>query len=351
MSEALILGSGPAGLAAAVCLRRHGIPATVLEAGPRPSHGWKLLDPEVRLLTPQALSRLPGMEFAPDLPTYLSLGSYAHELDRYRERHGVAVACGARAIAVRPRYGRFEVDVLEAGVVHTRSARWVIDASGNTTHPVLPADAPARPPWPALHARDVRPDDLAQARRLLVVGSGTSARETVETYRRVAPSSAELVLAARSAPNAVPRSVLGVDSHYWVWALEFWPGHWPGPHHGWTRDPALGQGLARALRSGAIRNLGAIERWEPTVVGEHGSFAPDLVVYATGYRHPAAHLGDLVRRTHRDEPALVRAAAPGVPGLYALGVHYGRSLASSFLRGIARDARAVARRIAREAGR
>lgn len=351
MSEALILGSGPAGLAAAACLRARGISATVLEAGDQPSHGWKLLDPEVTLLTPQALSRLPGMRFTPGRPTYLSLGCYAAGLDRYREQERVQVECGVRALRVWRRYGRFEVEVLQGERTSIRSARWVIDASGGTTHPALPEDAPAAPPWPALHTRDVRADDLAQARSLLVVGCGTSARETVETYLRVRPSGGEVTLAARSAPRAVPRHVLGVDSHYLVWPFEFWPGHWPGPHRGWARDPALGLGLARALRRGSLRDLGAITRYGETVRGEHGALQPDLVVYATGYRHAAPHLGELVARDGRGEPALTRAAAPGVPGLYVLGVRYGRSLASSFLRGIARDARAVARRIASEAGR
>jgi len=350
VSEALVLGSGPAGLAVAACLQRRGVPVTVLEGGDRPSHGWKLLDPEVRLLTPRALSRLPGMRFAAGSPTYLSLGSYAAELDRYREQQGVGVACGVEAVAVRRRYGRFEVDVCEDRRVRTHSARWVIDASGATTQPVRPDEAPEHPPWEALHSRDVRSEHLAQVGRLLVVGSGTSARETVETYRRVNPGG-EVVVAARSAPNAVPRSVLGIDSHYWVWALEFWPGHWPGPHHGWTKDPALGLGLHSALRKGTIRNLGAVEDWGETVRGSGGEFAPELVVYATGYRHAAPHLGDLVARNHRGEPVLCRAAAPGVPGLYVLGVRYGRSLASSFLRGIARDAEAVAERIAQEADR
>jgi cation diffusion facilitator CzcD-associated flavoprotein CzcO len=71
---ALIVGAGPAGLASAACLKRRGIDALVLEAGPSLAHSWRHHYERLRLHTVKQQSHMPGLPFARELPRYPSRG-------------------------------------------------------------------------------------------------------------------------------------------------------------------------------------------------------------------------------------------------------------------------------------
>jgi hypothetical protein len=73
---------------------------------------------------------------------------------------------------------------------------------------------------------------------------------------------------------------------------------------------------------------------------------PDLVVFATGFEYALDHVRHLVTTGARG-PRLRDCESADTPGLYFLGFRQCRTFASAYLRGIARDARAVAARIAR----
>ncbi len=79
---------------------------------------------------------------------------------------------------------------------------------------------------------------------------------------------------------------------------------------------------------------------------------PDLMVFATGYSYATPHLGDLFRWPAGERPRVRNCESLDTPGLFLLGIHFARTFASPYLRGIGRDAAYVARRIARrlEAG-
>ena len=76
---------------------------------------------------------------------------------------------------------------------------------------------------------------------------------------------------------------------------------------------------------------------------------PDLIVFATGFAYATPHLGPLFRWPAGGRPRVRGCESLDAPGLFLLGLHFGRTFASPFLRGIARDADYVARRIARRA--
>ena len=69
---ALVVGAGPAGLAAAACLKRRGFDALVLEAAPAVGDAWRHHYDRLRLHTVKQQSHLPGMPFAKELPRYPS---------------------------------------------------------------------------------------------------------------------------------------------------------------------------------------------------------------------------------------------------------------------------------------
>src|SRR5207249_1815975 len=77
----VILGAGPAGLAAAVCLQRRGISYTVLERGVAPAAGLRRIDPEMEILSPTRLSLLPGMRRHAADPPYFTFPAYIKKLE------------------------------------------------------------------------------------------------------------------------------------------------------------------------------------------------------------------------------------------------------------------------------
>src|SRR5690606_24835783 len=126
------------------------------------------------------------------------------------------------------------------------------------------------------HTRDLRAEDLAAARRLLVIGGGTSAVEAVRDWLAArAPGRApndRLWVSLRSAPRATPHRLLGVDVHHLVGPFERLPS-WPGPIRALAgrllpREPTIGTELVRALRRGAA------ERVAPLVALEGGRATP-----------------------------------------------------------------------------
>ena len=60
-AQTIIVGSGPAGLAAAAMLRKQGVPALVLEREADVAAGWRGRYDGLHLHTVRSLSSLPGM--------------------------------------------------------------------------------------------------------------------------------------------------------------------------------------------------------------------------------------------------------------------------------------------------
>jgi len=133
---------------------------------------------------------------------------------------------------------------------------------------------------------------------------------------------------------------LGIDVHYFAWPLEFLPPRWLGLDPATFREPVLGLSVPRALRAGVIARVPEIRDYTSL------ELELDLVVFATGFEYGLKHLRDLIGSGVR-WPQARRCESADASGLYFLGLRHCRTLGSAYLRGIARDARAVAARIAR----
>jgi putative flavoprotein involved in K+ transport len=367
VKHVVIVGAGPAGLAAAAGLARRGVGYTLLERGSVPSAALRTIDPEMALLSPKRLSQLRGMKLDSRYPTFRELVA---ALDRFREQHAIEVATNERVTGVERTGDGF--------IVHATSrafpATHVINATGIVGSPKLPRELDQKTlvlRW--MHSLDVRRAHIADSRRLLVVGGGASAAETLEHWLAVRRPNDKAWIATRSKIRAMPRSVLGIDFHYWLWPFEHLPGRRFGPRLS-PKDPMWGYAIPRAIKAGLIENV-TIDTapnsigFGPTSVtiasprittglhrtdgsytittsGTVSGFDPDLVVFATGFAYDMRHLGSLVERDGAGWPYVARCESERTPNLYVLGARYGRNLQSPFLRGIAKDAELVAARIA-----
>jgi putative flavoprotein involved in K+ transport len=342
--HAVIIGAGPAGLAAAAGLARRGVAYTLVERGAAPAAALRAVDPDMELFSPARLSRLRGMEL-PHAGRYPTFRELVAALDRFVERHAIAVQTGLAVTAVErdaggDRGGRGDFVVrTDAGALR---ASHVINATGLAGAPRLPEGIAAlRLPWK--HSLEVRRPDLQAARRLLVVGAGASAADVLKQWLAVRRPGDRAWIAARSPIRALPSTVLGVDFHYWLWAIEHLPGRWLAP----PRDPIWGLEVPRAIRGGAIERI-QVARYREAAVELAGDaeIEPDLIVFATGFHHDTRHLGGLIERDAAGWPIAQGCESRCARGIFVLGARYGRSIASPTLRGIARDAEAVCARIA-----
>lgn len=352
----VIIGAGPAGLAAAVSLTKRGISCSLLERGGTAAAGLRRVDPEMKLFSPARLSRLPGMRLEVGRPPYPTFGQFLDALDAYRTEHAIEVVTGAEVTRVERTPEGFVVHARVGAEQQLLPASHVVNATGIVSAPRLPADFdPATSNLPWIHSVDARADRISTAERMLVVGGGASAAEVLGIWLRAHRPTGRASLSLRSPLRAIPSRILGLDVHYLSWLPEHLPARPLGP---WVapKDGMFGFAVPRAIRAGAIERVPAVARYGADDVqlspdqagGSARSLKPDLLVFATGFVHRTEHLGDLVERDRDGWPRARRCESTRTPRLYLLGTRFVRTLASPYLRGIGRDAAFVARRIARD---
>ena len=105
----IIIGAGPAGLAAAETLAKRNIEYVILEKGLAVASALRRVDPEMRLLSPKGLSLMPDMSPEPQTPTYLPFSVLVHELERYQQQHELKVNFDCTVLAIRKERDGFTV--------------------------------------------------------------------------------------------------------------------------------------------------------------------------------------------------------------------------------------------------
>jgi putative flavoprotein involved in K+ transport len=386
--DVCVVGAGPAGLAAAAALRRTGRSVVILERATTVTPRWRTHRPGLRLHTTRSRSGLPGMPIDPAAGQYVSSADMVAYWQASARALGVPVRTGVLATRIEPVLGLRQPERSAVGgsverqrwVVHVRGggclrARSVVVATGYNAVPVMP-DWPGLGsfPRPVVHIADLSSLDHLTDRRVLVVGGGNAGAEAaVELLcvgvrrvwlsirtpphivrQRVGPWSAQgVAIALDHMPTPVADRLAALQRRVTVPDLA--ASGLPTPHDGMysrVRDaqsvPVQDTGLIAGIQAGRIRPVAALSRFDgDRVVLDDGSdLRPDAVVAATGYRRG---LDDLLA-------GVVQTAADGVPrtgrdgwlapGLSLVGF---RVSASGMLRGIAQEARAVARREAADA--
>jgi putative flavoprotein involved in K+ transport len=348
----IIIGAGPAGLAAAETLAKRNVDYLILEQGPSVATALRRVDPEMRLLSPKALSLMPDMEIDAGAPTYLPFNVLVHELERYQEQHRLKVTFNATVISVKREASGFSVRYRTSdGAQHSIRPSHVINATGIISKPRLPENfRPASTTVSWLHSIDARAEHLAGARRLLVVGGGASAAEVLENWLRVRQKNYRAWLSVRSRLCALPHWIFGIDLHYFAWFPEQLPSRLFGSRVGRLTEPMTGRAVVNAIRQGLITRMPAVRRYQNDDVEfeNRQHVQPDLIVFATGFSYASEHLEGLVNLDPDGRPIVKNCESTRVAGLFLLGFRFGRTFASPYLRGIARDAEYVANRIAKE---
>ena len=370
-----IIGAGPAGLATAVALRRHGVRALVLDRAEAVGNSWRGHYDQLRLDTPRRGSALPGLPIPRAFGRWVGRADLVRYLERYAEQHRLEIATGV------------EVSRME----RVPDGGWLLHANGGRR---LPAPAvvlatglhhtPKVPHWPGretftgelLHSAHYRNPRPYEGRDVLVVGAGASGAEIAVDLHRGGAS--RVRLAVRTPPHLLRRSTLGWPAQSTGVLVRRLPARLgdglcaglaklsvpdlsvqglPRPEAGLlTRarqgsPPVRDNGLVKAIRLGDVRPVAAVESFDGDRVrlADGDELAPDVVIAATGYTtgldellgpldlldsHGRPRVGGGRRRASRP------VTAADTPDLYFAGY---RHPVSGALREIGHDADRIAR--------
>lgn len=350
----VVIGAGPAGLAAAHAISARNIPVRLFERGDRPGYAWSRLYDSLRLHTGKHLSALPGLRFARAVPLFPSRNDFLAYLDRYVHAFGIEVETGTDVTHIE----RTDHWRVTAGA-ETVDARAVVIATGIISEPVLP-DIAGRDVFAGrvLHSVEyLRPAPFI-GRRVLVVGVGNSGGEVAA---ELAAAGVDTTIAVRSGANVVPLTIAGIPIQYLAVQVRRLPRPLQervvaavgkitekrrGPpvlprsmHSPLDAIPLIGFHLVDQIRADRIAVRPGIERFTQAGVrfvdGTGSDY--DHVILATGFRPALAPFGDVVQRDARGfalRSDRIRSSLH--PGLYFVGHNYD---ASGGLQNIVRDAK------------
>ena len=341
----MVIGAGPAGLAAAWAIGRAGVDPLVVDRADSVAASWRGRHDHLRLNTHRVFSHQPGARMPRRAGPFPRRDDYVAYLQDYAA--GMRLRLGTRVRRVDRADGGWELR-LDRGSI---TAAHAVIATGPDAEPVMPS-------WPGMaafggiviHAGQFRNVAAMAGLDVLVVGPGNSG---VDLLGHLAGSDAgKLWLSARSGMNITPLRLGGVPLHPVSVMGRYLPLAWqdanarmvqrlafgdltrlgyPRSAQGaFTRAAADGvtvavdDGFVRALKAGRITMKPAIDRFDgPQVRFTDGtSCAPDAVICATGYRpgleQIAGHLVTL--DAHGMPPFTGASSSPLHPGLWFFGL-------------------------------
>jgi cation diffusion facilitator CzcD-associated flavoprotein CzcO len=241
---------------------------------------------------------------------------------------------------------RFRVTFANKGMAE-QYYQTVVVATGCFGQPRWPEiDGLPEPEEAVLHSSRWPGAKAFKGKRVLVIGCAISGVEIAEDC---AQAGVEVMVSSRKgkvrmlSPTFLGRHFLD----WWVWA-ERLPRWVFGPvcARG-LRSPGIDLGYRDFRRRRLIAEVGGVERFEnfTAVLADGREETVDAIVCATGYRHKVPFLPREVALEPGGHPAARHNESVNWPGLFFMGFPCARGVDSQYLRGMARDAPRLARRI------
>src|ERR1700722_18969908 len=202
--DAIIIGAGPAGLAATAALRARGLNAVILEKSDAVGAVWRRHYDRLHLHTDRARSGLPGLPIPKAYGRYPSRAQVVEYLEAYAAKFDLKPVFNAPVRAVRRDERAWRAEAAE----ESRTAPIVVAATGWADYSYMPT-------WPRmetfdgpiLHSNRYRNPAPFAGKRALVVGYGNSGAEIALD---LAEAGVDVTLSVRSPVNVVPRELFGV---------------------------------------------------------------------------------------------------------------------------------------------
>lgn len=373
LAEAIVLGAGAAGLAAAAALRRIGVEAIVLEQTDKVGASWRTRYDGLRLNTPGWMSTQPGYRASPRrYGEYPSRDAWIQYLEDYAAHHHIDVRFDTQVRRVDPAEGGWRVNT-GGGIL---GAHFVVIATGYDREPNLP-DWTGRDTFTGelIHSSAYRNPDPYRGRDVLVVGPNITGSEVAHFLSK--GGAGRVRVSCRTPPNVMRRKYLGVpvqlngvvlhhaplpvaDEVIWLGQRLFFGNL---ERYGLPRAPlgvattlrrrqqapVFDDGFVADVKAGRIEIVAATEGFDgPDVLLAGGArIQPEAVIAATGYRRGLEELVGHLGVLDEDGIPLVSGGNQhlSAPGLFFNGY---RTELSGQLRLMRPDARAIARAAKRQ---
>lgn len=363
----VIIGSGPAGISAALSLSDLGIRPLVVERAWEVAAAWRGRYDRLKLNTGRQFSHLPGRRYPKGTPLYPSRDQVVDHLASHVRKEGVELRVNTEVKRIDRATSGWSVSTSDGEI----EARHVVVATGHQHTPVVP-DWPGCFAGELSHSCTYRNPAPYAGKRVLVVGSGSSGMEIAHDLS-TGPT-AKIWLSVRTPPNIMPRNgpaglpvdVLSIPFYHLPARLadriaaaarhrafgdlsEFGlPVPAEGPfaraHRLHVAPAVVDPEVVEAVRTGSVEIVPALREFEggDAVLGDGRRINPDAVIAATGYRTGLQPLVGHLRVLASDGVPVRLAPVPAADGLYFHGL-----LSRPALIGyIAKQSRALAKRIA-----
>jgi len=342
IKDVIVVGGGQAGLVSGYFLNRHNLDYAVLDANKEAGGSWQHYYENLKLFSPARYGELPGLQFPGDPSHYPTRYEVIDYLKQYEATHQIPVERGIRVESVVWEGGLFAVQTT-AGSYYGKT---VISASGPFNTPYVPRlNGQEQFEGTALHSFDYHTPEPYEGQHVVVVGSRDSAMQIAYDLT----ARARVTMAVRRDLMFMPKYFLGKSILWWLHDT----GYDQLPLGLLTRLEGTKRIVGRepyqtALKAGnpAVRPM-FTEMTEQGVVWGDGEYEDvDSIIYATGfnpgleYLRPLGALDEDGYACHHD------GVSETVNGLFYVGLFGQRSHASATLRGVGRDARVIAERVA-----
>jgi putative flavoprotein involved in K+ transport len=307
VDDVVVVGAGPAGLAAAATLRARGIHATILERGEHVGEQWRTRYDRLHLHTVRWLSNLPGYRIPREFGRWVARDQFVQYLEQYTAHHGLEPRFGVEASRIDRDDGQWMVRT-SAGTI---PARIVVMASGYTRVPYLPR-WPGTFDGPMVHSAEYRNPRPYRGQDVLIIGAGNSGTEIAVDLAEGGAS--RVRTAIRTPPNIVRRDIKGFPTQLLGLGIQHLPARLvdplilalrratvpdltayglplpSAPFSQFRRTatlPILDVGFIDAVRTGALEVVPAVSslNGRAVVLADGSRMYPDSIVAATGY-HP-----------------------------------------------------------------
>jgi putative flavoprotein involved in K+ transport len=202
VEDVVIVGAGPAGLAAAATLRARGIDATILERAEHVGEQWRTRYDRLHLHTIRWLSNLPGYRIPREFGRWVARDQFVQYLEHYTAHYGLEPRFGVEATRIDRDDGHWTVRT-SAGTI---PARIVVVASGFTRVPYLPR-WPGTFDGPMVHSAEYRNPRPYRGQNMLIIGVGNSGTEIAVDL--VEGGAGRVRVAVRTPPNIFRRDTQG----------------------------------------------------------------------------------------------------------------------------------------------
>ena len=205
MTETVIIGAGPAGLAVAACLRVANREFVLIDRAAEVGSAWRRHYERLHLHTAKRYSSLPHKRLPKDWPTYIAREQFVSYLEDYARTFELAPRLGESVTRAQPRDGGWRVETSKG----TLESRNLVIATGYNAVPYRPTLA-GQFAGSMVHSAEYKNAAGYKGKRVLVVGAGNTGAEIALDLCEQGASAVDLCV--RSPIHVVKRDVFGLPA-------------------------------------------------------------------------------------------------------------------------------------------